>query len=418
MAGARDVARVLDARIRHMLDGIQPEPPGPWADRVPDTGSADLDRYLRELAEAMDDRVRRLGEHTAETQPPWARQALGPVPGDPVARLDWEHRASLVAAYRERYGYAHPDDPIGPEPAKASPEARAAWHAALAALGRVDGIDLRGCTDGDLWLRRSTYERETAWAPPHVTEELRLMRTAERDAHVNAVRAEHESRAAKDQQTAERHRQLAGIWRALEAKAAREAAMFAAAQETRRQWETVTETTRRIAIAADLELRRRHPDMHIEPLRPHPAEADGITYPANPDPAHDTDSGVQPTLDGPKARTARSRTGQTQEHAGPSRRRDLDRPTRTRPDPGGRPRRDPRAGAAHPRQRQDRPGQARRPGQPPPSRRRGRQPSHQVLPGPSGAGPDRDAVLQPPRPDVVPSARVLAHHQANAHAAR
>jgi hypothetical protein len=75
---------------------------------------------------------------------------FGSVPDDPVGRTDWEQRASVVAAYRERYGYIHPGDPIGPEPAKTSPEARAAWHAALAALGRVDGIDLRGCTDGDL----------------------------------------------------------------------------------------------------------------------------------------------------------------------------------------------------------------------------------------------------------------------------
>ena len=196
MTGARDIARVLDSRVRRMLDGVLPQPPGPWAARVPDTGSAEVNRYLRELAEAMDDRARRLGEHAAETQPLWARQAFGPLPDDPVGRADWEQRASVVAAYRERYGYAHPGDPIGPEPAKTSPEARAAWHAALHALGRVDGIDLRGCTDGDLWLRRSTYERETAWAPPHVAEELRLMRQAERDAHVNAVRAEHEAHAA------------------------------------------------------------------------------------------------------------------------------------------------------------------------------------------------------------------------------
>ena len=202
MSGARDVARVLDSRVRHMLDGVQPQPFRPWTERVPSTDSADLDRYLRELAEAMDDRVRRLGEHAAATQPSWARQALGPVPSDPVARLEWEQRASLVAAYRERYGYADPADPIGPAPAKTSPEARAAWHAALSALGRVNGIDLRACTDGELWLRRSTYERETAWAPPYVAEELRLARIAERDAHVNAIRAEHELRAAHDDQTA------------------------------------------------------------------------------------------------------------------------------------------------------------------------------------------------------------------------
>ncbi|HEY5988697.1 MAG TPA: hypothetical protein VIV12_20300, partial [Streptosporangiaceae bacterium] len=277
MAGARDVARVLDSRVRRSLEGVQPKPPGPCADRVPDLGSPDLNRYLREVAEAMDDRVRRLGEHAAETPPLWALRSLGPVPPDPVGRADWEQRAGLVAAYRERYGYEHPADPIGPEPAKTSPEARAAWRGALTALGRVDGIDPRCCTDGDLWLRRSTYEREIAWAPPHVAEELRLMRLAERGAHVNAVRAEHESRVTHDEQAATRHRTLARSYRALQVKAARETAIFAAAQETRRQWETVTETTRRFAIAADAELRRRHPGLRIKPLRPHYAEASGIT---------------------------------------------------------------------------------------------------------------------------------------------
>jgi hypothetical protein len=34
----------------------------------------------------------------------------------------------------------------------------------------VDGVDLRGCTDGELWLRRGTYERQTAWAPPFTSQ--------------------------------------------------------------------------------------------------------------------------------------------------------------------------------------------------------------------------------------------------------
>src|SRR5262249_9145183 len=157
----------------------------------------------------------RLGEHAAQTQPLWAHQAFGPVPDDPVGRADWEQRASIVAAYRERYGYAHPGDPIGPEPAKTSPEARAPWHTALNTVRPADALDPPGRTNGDLRLRRSTYERETAWAPPHVTEELRLMRQAERDAHVNLVRAEHEHRAARDPQTAARHQHLARIWRSL-----------------------------------------------------------------------------------------------------------------------------------------------------------------------------------------------------------
>ena len=50
---------------------------------------------------------------------------------------------------------------------------------------------------------------------------------------------------------------------------------FYQAQETeldqtmtlRREWEHATEQTRQLAVAADTELRRRHPAHHIEPLR-------------------------------------------------------------------------------------------------------------------------------------------------------
>ncbi|MGH3632213.1 MAG: hypothetical protein ACRDRL_32825 [Sciscionella sp.] len=218
----------------------------------------------------MDDRVQRLGEHAAMAQPLWARQALGLVPQDPAAARDWEHRASVIASYRERYGYDHPADPIGPEPAGVTPEARAAWHAALASLGRIDGLDLRRCTDGE--LRRGTFERETAWAPPHVASDLGLIRIAKRDAHVNATRAEHESRLGPDARAAARHRELGVRWRAIQVKAAAEARMFTGMQQTRADWEPVTQTTRPIAVAADTELRRRHPRMPITPLTPHPAE--------------------------------------------------------------------------------------------------------------------------------------------------
>lgn len=119
---------------------------------------------------------------------------------------------------------------------------------------------------------------------------------AERDAHVSAVHADHEARGAQDEITAARHRQFASTWRALEAKAATEAGMFAAAQATRQDWETVTETTRRIAIAADTELRRRHPDRRPDPLRPHPAEAEHINRPAA---AGQQETWFQPALDGP-----------------------------------------------------------------------------------------------------------------------
>ena len=410
MNGARDVARVLDARARRLLEGVQPQPPGSWTHRVPDMGTPELQQYMTELATAMDDRTRRLGEHTAETQPPWALRALGPVPDDPVARADWEHRASLVASYRERYGYSHAEDAIGPAPGTNSPEARAAWHAAIGALSQVDGIDLRACTDGDLWLRRSTYERETAWAPPHVAEELRLMRITERDAHVNAVRAEHESNAAHDENTAARHRQLAGIWRALEAKAAAEAAMFAAAQDTRRQWEAVTETTRRIAIAADIELRRRHPGAQIEPLRPHPNESAGITYPEQPGPVRD-DVWIQDTLDGLPDISENVPRDKPSHEPDTSKQREtrgqlaLGLTTETVHDQIPEQVLRIKQNAAIAQAKLDELAHT-----PLPSAD-----EDGLSPGPAWpvpAAPDRDAVLQPPRPDVVPSARVLDHYYA------
>jgi hypothetical protein len=77
----------------------------------------------------MDDRVRRIGEHAAQTRPGWATQTLGDVPQNPAARAEWEDRASKLGAYRELYGYDARDDAIGPEPGKTSPEARADWHA-------------------------------------------------------------------------------------------------------------------------------------------------------------------------------------------------------------------------------------------------------------------------------------------------
>ncbi len=296
LEGARDVARVIDSRVRRMLEHIVPQSSGSWSAHVPDMRNADLDRYMAELAEAMDDRVRRIGVHAAQARPLWATQALGEVPDSPAGRAEWEERASRLGAYRELYGYDAPGDAIGPEPGRTSPEARADWHAAFAALGRIDGIDLRGCTDSQLALRRAMYERETSWAPAHVGEELRLARVQQRTAWENASRADHEARAAADPEAARRHETLAGMWRAMEAKAARTAGLLAEAQETRRQWEALTETTRRMAIAADLELRRRNPGMALEPLKSaEPAEMpDCERVPAPPG----EQVWVQPTLDG------------------------------------------------------------------------------------------------------------------------
>jgi hypothetical protein len=122
------------------------------------------------IAALMDDRTRRLGQHTAQAAPAWAITALDPVPADPAARQDWENKAAPIAAYREMYGYHHPSDPIGPEPSHQAPDQRAAWHQAFLALGPA----ARPMPDGRLWLLRDTYATQNAWAPRHVGKELRL----------------------------------------------------------------------------------------------------------------------------------------------------------------------------------------------------------------------------------------------------
>ena len=314
MTGARDVGRVLDGRIRQMLRGMQPQVGGTYSSRVRETGDEGITTYLRELAEAMDARAVRLGEHAADTAPAWATRALGPVPDDPAARSDWQERASAVAAYREMYGYDNPADPIGPAPGKTSPEARAAWQGALAALGAVDGMDLRHLTDGDLLVRRDMYERETAWAPAHVGDELRLSRLTVAEARERITRAEHELRAAEGPEARTQHQQNRAIWEAMQAKAYEQMTAYEQAEAARKEWQRVTERSRRTALAADLELQRRHPREQREQLRSAEPETELQRQRAQAQATaqQEASAEAQPTLDGaparlfePKAPTAR-----------------------------------------------------------------------------------------------------------------
>ena len=148
LAGSRDIAAVVDARLRHRLGSLVPLPSRPWSAQVPALADPGRQAYVAEIAALMDARKDRIGEYTAGHPPAWATAALGPVPADPADRLEWQKRAAAIGAWRELSGYSDPADPIGPEPVAAAPDARAAWHEALAALGPVDGPDVRGMPDG------------------------------------------------------------------------------------------------------------------------------------------------------------------------------------------------------------------------------------------------------------------------------
>ena len=251
---------------------------------------------MAEVAAAMDDRQRRIGEHAAQERPLWATQALGQVPGEPEARTEWERKAGQLGAYREITGWDHPGEAIGPEPSRGNPEAWAEWHTAFAVMARVEGIDVRHLSDGQLLARRRAYEAETSWAPKHVAEELRAARRQEQFSRVEATRHSYEAAAAArhgKHEQAELHEHAARSWAALGQRAALVRQTLAEAHDTRCQWEAITEPTRRLARAADVELKRRGvlgPDDHLKS-----AEPEGFKYE---DREKTGDVWVQPRLDG------------------------------------------------------------------------------------------------------------------------
>jgi conjugative relaxase-like TrwC/TraI family protein len=276
--GARDIPAVIDARMRPSVNAMAPQPAGRWADRVPQAADPEIRDYLGKVATLMDERRDRIGQHAVEHQPAWAMKALGPVPGDPGERDRWRERASAIGAYRELFGHDDDRQPIGPEPIADHPDKRALWHEAWQALGPADGTDLRERTDGSLWLIRDQYQAETAWAPRHVGRELGHVRAGAEDARLRVIRSQAEAEVARktgDGDLAARHEQQADSSRLQESSYRMQETILAGLMDDRRAWEAATEPQRRLAVAADTELRRRNPQMRIEQLRS--AEPDQVT---------------------------------------------------------------------------------------------------------------------------------------------
>jgi hypothetical protein len=277
LTGARDVPSVINARLRHRTGSLVPRSAGSWAAQVPAITDPERRAYAAQIAAMMDARKDRIGEHAAENVPSWAVNAIGPVPDHPVDRLDWQRRASSIGAYRELSGYNHPVEPIGPEPITAAPDMRAAWHEALAVLGPVDGPDVRGMPDGTLLHLRDTYPIETGWAPQWTGDELRQVRLGAQEARLAAIRASAEAGIAHRQgqhETASQEQALAASYQAMHDAYTEREAIFAAVMADRQDWEQATRQQRQLAVAADAELRRRHPGQQYSPLRsaePRPA---------------------------------------------------------------------------------------------------------------------------------------------------
>jgi hypothetical protein len=214
---------------------------------------------------------RELGSLTAEDAPAWALDALGPVPGstDPaqvVARQDWEHRAGWAAAYRELVGHTDEHDPLGNAPGKGRIEHGVMFRAAHEALALVDArAEEANLSDGALRARVRAYERELAWAPRWVEDDLAAAHQhrsrAATDATVWAARAEAPDTSQED---ADRLRADAEGARAEAARLAERIAELEIVDSARAAWFTYTAVSRDNAERSRTELRARG----VDPDRP------------------------------------------------------------------------------------------------------------------------------------------------------
>ncbi len=269
LAGARSPASALFARLDDELKTTYgpDRRPFTYLDRTPVAdGSDERMVYARRVAAAMDARVQALGERVAAEAPEWAVARWGPVPVDALDRAGWAGRAGPVEAYREQFGWHAARNPIGPQPSRAEPERLWVWNRAADVLGMDPRErDLAGLSDGDLANRVQAWERQLAWAPRNVDDDLRGAHEALREARTQEVNTRVQGREDADA--------VADVWAMTELV---EKLEFVA--QVRARWHDHTTDAREEAEEARAEQRRRreveqargglHPDdpgVEVEP---------------------------------------------------------------------------------------------------------------------------------------------------------
>ena len=284
LAGARDLAAVIDARLRYRLGALVPHPPGPWSAQVPAIADPERRAYLAQIAALMDARKDRIGEHAADHAPPWAVTALGPVPAPPAGP------AGLAAAgrlHRRLAGTVRLPPPRRPD----RPRTRRGRPGPAGRLAR----GLRRPRTRRR-ARRARHARRDAAAPARHLPDRDRLGAASGSATSSARSAPPPGRPAwpacapapkpPPPPSAATPRQppastkLAASYQALHDAYRQREDVFAATMADRADWEPPPAHQRHLAVAADAELRRRHPGQHYPPLRsaePEPATRTSAT---------------------------------------------------------------------------------------------------------------------------------------------
>jgi conjugative relaxase-like TrwC/TraI family protein len=264
-AAPMDRARSITSGLHHRLQRLAlPDlrHDATWAQRTPTTAPP----LAHELAAALDDRARALGEHLAASPEPWLTRHLGVLApaASRALRADYIRRASTAAAYREAAGITDPGQAVALEPHRGNPELEAMRTAVLAALEIRDEADiLRALDRGELEARALQGQRARAAAPPDVSRQLPLTAQAEADAYQQAA----------DTHTRHKHT-VAASATALAAHLAAERQRLEAADARHEQWSADTRAIRDAAGKAAAELQRRG---HAQPDdKPYPQPDDNL----------------------------------------------------------------------------------------------------------------------------------------------
>ena len=255
--GAQQISNVLFHRL---TDGRTFDPVGTsFTDWTPATNDPELAAHLAALSGAADARRYQLGAQLATEPPAWALAALGPVPTEVAERADWVSRAGAVAAHRELLEHDDPTDVLGAPPKAGQVEAYASWRAAWRALGRpeVDRHE-QTLTDGQLRMRVRAYQREQAWAPRRVVNELAGTIQAADQHRATATLKTAQADAAQDPAVRERLTLEASEAAALADTLAQHTETLQGLDDAWAHWYAHTAGTRAAADRAHAELSNRH----------------------------------------------------------------------------------------------------------------------------------------------------------------
>jgi hypothetical protein len=283
---AESLAKTLHWRIKQAaeerginVDTLEPSEDqieATWKGRTPVIGDPDTDHMLGDTSLQMDVRTHTLGQEALERPPTWLADHLGQPPAeDVVERGMWAERAGRVLAFRELVGIVDEAAPLGPEPSRRTPEIRAAFMNAHDALTGARPGQVSQATAGELWSTRARYERELAWAPPYVADELRTVSIEARERAGEAVRLRAQAAAAADENERAVLTNRARGQEALADALQQRQAVLEDVHAARNDWHENTRQARIDAMRADAQLRLRDDvDEDLLPRLHSPGELD------------------------------------------------------------------------------------------------------------------------------------------------